>query len=308
MNYSDDNIIKFDSETKKEEIIAEINRLAIAGDCVFRGYNKQEELLPGIIRENKTDYELAFLEDFEKYGANYFHAITPIDFMSFAQHFGIPTRLLDFTHNPFIALFFALFRQKGTNNTVKEDNEYYYIRYASLEKNICLPRIACPANWGMLAYPCETLAERAGVCIRNVAKAYNDGIDRNIGLVYDHRIREQAAQHEEGDTDDAFFHPKADANQEKFLKDSILFIDPNQANQRIIMQQGLFMFPYTLDRAKHIDIIQKNTKCVMIHKSHRNELLQYLDTMGYNTFRLNPDIGSVCEAIKQKYKENRVKK
>lgn len=308
MSYSDKYKTIFYSSDEKETIIAELNRLAIDGNYVFRGYNKQEELLPGIIREKKIAFEENMLEDFERYGCHYFHAITPIDFMSYAQHFGIPTRLLDFTYNPFIALFFALFRQKGSNNSIEDDNEYYYIRFASLTENICLSNIAYPNSYGMLSYPMESLAEKACKCIESVTKAYSDGANRNISEVYDLRIREQEAKKQNDNSDDAFYHPKADANQDKFMNDAILFIDPNQANQRIIMQQGLFMFPYTLDKGKHMEIIQKNTKYIMIHKAHRNALLQYLDTMGYNTFRLNPDIGSICEAIRQKYRENRIKK
>lgn len=309
MNESEDkNRIVFDSKADKTSIIEELNRLAIDGGYVFRGYNKQDELKPGIIREKKISYETDMLEDFERYGCNYFHAITPIDFMSYAQHFGIPTRLLDFTYNPFIALFFALFRTKGTNNTVDEDNEYYYIRYAVIKDNICLSTISYPNSIGQLSYSSESLAEKASLCIKNVVKAYNNGIERDISVLYDYRYREQESKKHPGKEDEYFYHPEVDDNQEKFLKDVILFIAPNQANQRIIMQQGLFMFPYTLDESKHLEIIKKNTKCIMIHKSHREELLQYLDTMGYNTFRLNPDIGSICEAIRQKYKENRMKK
>ena len=308
MPYSDGYKTFFYSSDRKEAIISKLNRLAIDGNFVFRGYNKQEELLPKIIREKKIPFEVNMLEDFERYGCHYFHAITPIDFMSYAQHFGIPTRLLDFTFNPFIALFFEKKKKKGSKNLLKDDNEYYYIQYASLEENICLPNIVYSNSYGMLTYPVESLAEKARRCIKNVNEAYNDGIDRDISKVYDYRIREEKAKQQENNLNDVFFNPIVDDNQNKFLKDVILFINPNQANQRIIMQQGLFMFPYTLEKNKHLGIIRKNTKCIMIHKSHRNELLEYLDTMGYNTYRLNPDIGSVCEAIKQKYKENRIKK
>ncbi len=71
------------------------------------------------------------------------------------------------------------------------------------------------------------------------------------------------------------------------------------------MQQGLFMFPYTLDKEKHKEILEKNTGLIMIHKDARDELLEYLNTIGLTSFRLMPDLQSVCNAIKRKYTEER---
>lgn len=71
------------------------------------------------------------------------------------------------------------------------------------------------------------------------------------------------------------------------------------------MQQGLFMFPYSLDQEKHKEILTRNTNLIKIHKDARNELLEYLDTIGLNSFRLMPDLQNVCDAIKRKYTEER---
>ncbi len=74
------------------------------------------------------------------------------------------------------------------------------------------------------------------------------------------------------------------------------------------MQQGLFMFPYTLDRKEHLDIIKQNSSVIMIHKDLRAELLKYLDTLGFSTFRLMPDLASVCYAVKHKVIDERSEK
>lgn len=272
----------FGPERTPEEIITRLNELAEKGYYVFRGYGKQSELLPGIMREKAyITKEKMLLSDFEKYGSSYFHAITPIDFMSYGQHFGIPTRLLDFTHNPFIALSFALFRAKTNNNTEINDRSYYYIRYASLEDNICLTSIAYRATWGVVSQPIDSLADKAWECIANVKNTYEgDGKIEHLHKYVNEIDREM--------------------DQRKFDNKSILFIDPNQANQRIIMQQGLFMFPYTLNEKEHMQIIEEHSDYIMIHKTHREKLQSYLDTLGYNTFRLMPDLNSICEAVKRK--------
>lgn len=43
----------------------------------------------------------------------------------------------------------------------------------------------------------------------------------------------------------------------------------------------------------------------MIHKNLRNELIKYLDILGYNTFRLMPDLSSICEAVKRRNVDER---
>jgi hypothetical protein len=91
----------------------------------------------------------------------------------------------------------------------------------------------------------------------------------------------------------------------KFEGNRILFITANQCSNRIVMQQGLFMFPYVLDKEAHTKIIKDNTVLIKIDKNIRDELLDYLDTIGLNSYRLMPDLQSVCYAIKRQIIEQR---
>ena len=278
-----------------QTVIDRLNLLARNGDYVFRGYGRQDEMFPNIIRDKDfSNVETILLQDFEKYGSNYFSANTPIDFMSYAQHFGLPTRLLDFTRNPFIALSFALYMPKGPKYKDEEDRTYYYIRYASLEDNLCVPSI--PLNddlYNMKLTRTDSLATKATQCIDSVTDLFgNNNMHRSVFALDGFK-----------DTVDNTYK-----KQEKIRAHVILFVDPNQSNQRIIMQQGLFMFPYTLDKQEHLNVIERHSKVIKIHKDLRDELIKYLDVLGYNTFRLMPDLSSICGAVKRRVIDERVNK
>ena len=290
--------------TNKDHLIDRLTELAISGQWVFRGYNTQEQLLPNVIRRNVSDVKDTLLFEFERYGAQYINASNPVDFMSYAQHFGLSTRLLDFTYNPFVALYFALFSPKSNGNYRNpEDKDYYYIRYASTNNNIMIHHIPY-FNDGPL-FEINSMAQRSMALIETVEAMFSG---QNISsLIFDSPEKmvsaffKSIAMHTDINDMDAF----VSANKEKVTNGAILFIDPNQSNQRLVMQQGLFMFPYTLDEKKHLQVIENNTNLIKIKKDLRDELLAYLDTIGINAFRIMPDLPSVCEAVERKVKDRR---
>lgn len=97
-------------------------------------------------------------------------------------------------------------------------------------------------------------------------------------------------------------------NEEKIEQQALFFIDPNQSNQRLVKQQGLFLFPYTLDKQNHVELLDLNTKLIRINKEIREELQVYLDMIGINSYCLMPDLFSVCEAVERKIRDSRAKK
>ena len=295
------------------EVISYLTELAKNRNLVFRGYGKQSELFPKIIRDSDLrNREIELLMEFERYGLQYFSVNTAIDFMSYAQHFGLPTRLLDFTYNPFIALFFALFMQKGTNYTHAEDKDFYYLRYCDTRDQIVfnsLPTIMSMADElikaDSFAFQCKKSIETIESILKYLADEYS-GSNHELDaiLMYFATIYRTTHNHE-AVTDAKLFRPFINEITSKFEWERILLIDANQCSSRIIMQQGLFMFPYTLDREKHKEILVNNTNLIKIHKDTRDDLLDFLETMGLNSFRLMPDLQNVCTAIQRKIIEER---
>ena len=230
----------------KSDLISLLNELADSGHYIFRGYSKQDQLQPNIMRNNLVDQEKTLLFEFERSANQYLNTSNPIDFMSYAQHYGLSTRLLDFTYNPFIALYFSLFTPKGNSYKNSEDKEYYYIRYCDIEKNIIVQHVPI-FNRGDF-FEINSMAKRCVELIETVDMMFNPN----------HLFGEADIFQNRDSVIKGFFSTIAkrtmDVDIDSFVKDNsrkiydrrLLFIDPNQSNQRLVMQQGLFLVPLYL--------------------------------------------------------------
>lgn len=265
---------------------------------VFRGYTEQKQIFPSIIRSfDYSKHEKELNRRFETYSGQFFQTSHPIEFLSNAQHYGIPTRLLDFSLNPFIAMSFAMNSEKKKEDsyTNPEDSQYYYVRVGELNQSIWLkdtPKIEFGYRYGGIK------TESISSITNEVIAQYEEEMTRE-----EHNTEETRAFIDDlasvyGGTKLSGV-PFRESIISKLKENEILFVTPNFSNQRIMMQQGLFMFPYTIDKAKHKSIIESKTALIRIPKELRQDCIRYLDTLGYNAFRLMPDLSSICAKIKE---------
>lgn len=215
-------------------------------------------LLPQLFRDKGyIKNEKNILQEFEKYVSLFFTPASTEEFYELAQHYGLPTRLIDFTYNPLVALFFAI---------NKEDNpqDGYY-------KILCLNK-----------------SEYELVNINNNLTRYDyfKATNENGTL----KIKEFNSYTEEA------LNWLKKANGQRRL---VPVLEPIRFNNsRIFIQQGLFVVCFTKNT-----IDAKIGKKIMINKTLKKELLNYLKIRGIDDLHLFCGLDTLVGNIKKKYRE-----
>lgn len=80
----------------------------VSSVTLFRGQaDSAWSLSPSLYRQELFKHERALITELRRVRPDEFKGLTDFDVLVKMQHYGLPTRLLDMTHNPLVALYFA---------------------------------------------------------------------------------------------------------------------------------------------------------------------------------------------------------
>jgi hypothetical protein len=223
-----------------------------------KDFNGEETLIDKVLREERLS-----VQDFRAVSASIRIGTERDDELYFLrQHYGIPTRLLDWTTNPLVALFFAC--QKPTGSESQTDGKLFYLQ----------------------AYKLVEKKTHKDTRLFGVADSRHPCFSAWMKHIFDWR-----------DWDDSEFWNKLDLQPAPPLKFTFP-VRPAHFDRRITLQQGCFTFHAPEEKIlEEVSTIQ----VITIEAIMKQEILKRLEALNINDFTIYGDMDALGRYLSRVY-------
>lgn len=245
------------------------------------------ELIPGIYREpdKLIKHEHIMFKEMESAVPSEFSSCKcTFDKLVKMQHYGLPTRLLDITRNPLVALYFACSYDKATE-----------------KKDGCLFLFSIDADAPLTKYSdgdavsvVSNIARRPlSFDIHDIKDLERDEFNKQDPIIY--------LLHEIQCSEKPHFHPVVDPKD----IESVFFVKPKIDNPRIAKQEGAFFLFGINDSKQKCPYLPGVFGCKKfpIPAKEKQTILKQLAALGITEASLFPDIDHIAHNIKKTYSE-----
>ena len=269
-----------------DRFISQLEMIPEKTNLLFRGHtNINYSIQPSIFRSPKfykNEY-MMYQELVIRCPEYFISCASHLDFLVEMQHYGLPTRLLDFTFNPLIALYFACENQSNTGEIIIYSVKNSELYYGKDEKVAILSSL-----------PMFTFSKQ-----KQIFSSISNNIDDPS--VIQELIDEVRVE-------------RPSFSRELSLSDIRIpiFVKPSRNNKRIAHQEGAFLLwgldtvhyderlhgEYVGDQEKYR--LQQNDKKVVfyIQSKNKGKILNTLNRIGINKAFIYPEIDDVADYLK----------
>lgn len=203
------------------------------------------------------------------------------------QHFGLPTRLLDVTTNPLVALWFAAHEQG------REESDGAVEAFFIDRKVMCYfdsDKVSCLSNLAALTYE-DKESIRKDILREDLSDT--EQMKRFLHFIKDEK---------------PYFEPRIDSLD--LLR--VLYVAPKMNNKRIVAQSGAFLLfgladseIFSREKGKNEDEYKNlrgiRTRQIYFKHGIKPQIKKDLEKLGIHAGSLFPDLGNAAEYLTQRY-------